>query len=185
MSRRPRLLSLAIALLVALALPSCKGCRKKPPAPGAKGLPRPTRTPLPPTLPRVVVLTSGHSLEEWLKTPPAKRPVGLVKAGPGERVTFNLLITEYRPPDLRAAQLRGQIRVTAPDGRVVLDRPDAGRGSMATMKAPRVVVLVPSSDIVFTNDDQPGVYAIGAMIEDLATKERHYFSGSFELVFRK
>ncbi len=140
---------------------------------------------MPPTVARVVVLTSGHSIEEWIGTPPAKRPTGLAKVSPGERVTFTLLLVDYRPEDLRRVDLRGKLKVTAPDGRVVLDRPDAGRGTMATLKAPQILTLAPSPDIVFTNDDQPGIYAIEADIYDAVERKRRHLSTSFELVFRK
>lgn len=185
MSARSWLLPVAVAVLVAVALPSCKGCRTKKSTAVPKKASLTARTPVPPVQAHLLVLAGDRTLDTWLKLDPAKRPTTLTRVGPGERVTFALVLTEYRPVDIRRIDLKGQIRVVAPDGKVVLDRPDAGRGSMATLKAPKVVVLVPSPDLVFTNQDQPGVYTASAVVDDALVRERRYLSTSFELVFSR
>jgi hypothetical protein len=116
----------------------------------------------------ILITDTKDAIAHWVLTPTAQRPTAgrLRELTPGKKFYLPAVVSEYPYLASEKMELTAHMRITAPDGRVVLDSPAVSNAIGPDPRSPSTIVLNPVVDITFDENDPAGTYTVRATITD-------------------
>ena len=182
MVHRPHSSAHRLALAIALALTGCQACghQAPPPEPSVStdaSVDRATVAPAPGGAPTAHMLVgeSPQAVVSWTRATEQERSEDLGMVADvvfGQRLFVRVVVTGV--PDGVPMDLQGQMRLRAPDGRLLHEQDIQAVQEDVDSEAPGVLVMLPGMDMVFDPGDPPGAYRMeGTVSIDQQVHEVH------------
>jgi hypothetical protein len=116
----------------------------------------------------ILITDSKAAIEKWILLPAGDRSGAgrFRETAPGKKIYIPFVVTNYPFQASEKMNLTAHVRISAPNGKTLLDVPTFSEAIRPDPRSPSDIVLNPVMDLTFDATDLPGTYTISVTITD-------------------